>query len=242
MICKTRGLPGFCVELIPANLYNYKGMKIEWWMLDGIVILIVLLSAIIGMKRGIGDTILRLIGLVGGLVLAAFFGKDFSAYLMKTPFKNTVYERVFTIMRPEPDNLSKTVPGPLGTIADDAANKAAAAAAERVTESLMGVIAFVGIVLAVWLASFIIRTVFKRGRKKSVIIGGTDSLIGLALGIVKGVIVACLFVSALLPGTALFAPDKSLEMINALQDSQLTKLIYELNPLLTALKGAVGLK
>lgn len=211
-------------------------------MLDGIVILIVLLSAIIGMKRGIGDTILRLAGLAGGLVLAVFFGKDFSAYLLTTPFKNTVYQRVFTIMRPEQDSMSKTVPGTLGTIADDAANKAAAAASERITESLMGVIAFVGIVLAVWFASFVIRSVFKRGRKKSVLIGGTDSLIGLALGIAKGLIIACLFVSALIPGTALFAPDRSMEMISALQHSQLTKLIYDLNPLLAALKSAAGLK
>ena len=184
-------------------------MKIEWWMLDGIVILIVLISALIGMKRGVGDTIIRLLGLAGGLILAVMYGSDFSDYLMKTPFKNTVYTRVFTIMRPEQDNMSKTLPGALGSVADDAANKAAAAAAEKATESLMGVIAFVAIVIAVWFTAFIIRALLKRGRKRSLIIGGTDSLLGLALGIVKGVIVACIFVAALVPGTALFAPDKS---------------------------------
>ncbi len=217
-------------------------MKIEWWMLDGIVILIVLISALIGMKRGVGDTIIRLLGLAGGLILAVMYGSDFSDYLMKTPFKNTVYTRVFTIMRPEQDNMSKTLPGALGSVADDAANKAAAAAAEKATESLMGVIAFVAIVIAVWFTAFIIRALLKRGRKRSLIIGGTDSLLGLALGIVKGVIVACIFVAALVPGTALFAPDKSSEMLSALQHSQLTKMIYDLNPLLVALKNVIGYK
>ena len=122
-------------------------MKIEWWMLDGIVILIVLISALIGMKRGVGDTIIRLLGLAGGLILAVMYGSDFSDYLMKTPFKNTVYTRVFTIMRPEQDNMSKTLPGAIGGIADEAANKAAAAASERITVALMGVIGFVLIVL-----------------------------------------------------------------------------------------------
>ena len=217
-------------------------MKIEWWMLDGIICLIVIISALRGAAKGLGGTIIRMLGVVGGLVAATMFGKDFSAYLLTTPFKKTVYGRVFSIMRPEPDNMSKTLPGAIGGIADEAANKAAAAASERITVALMGVIGFVLIVLAVWLLSFILRTMLKSGRKKSVIIGGTDGMLGMALGIVKGIIISCLFVAALIPGTALFAPGKSLEMIAAMNDSYLTKLIYDINPLLMALKSSIGLK
>ena len=50
-------------------------------MLDGIVCLIVLLSALIGAKKGLGDTVLRLLGLVGGLALAVLYGKDVSDLL-----------------------------------------------------------------------------------------------------------------------------------------------------------------
>ena len=210
-------------------------------MLDGIICLIVLLSALIGAKKGVGDTILRLLVLVGGLALAVFYGKDVSEYLLKTPFRDTVYKRVFEIIRPEQDNYSKSLPGFIGEAADSAADKIAAETATRVTESLMGIIAFILVVLAVWLAAYIIRMLLKRGRKSSVIIGGTDSILGLSLGIVKGVIIACLFVAALVPGFTLFAPLKIPELITAVQDSYLTKLIYEINPLLAALKKVIGL-
>ena len=216
-------------------------MKIEWWMLDGIICLIVIISALIGAKKGLGDTILRLLGLAGGIVIAVMYGKDVSEYLLKTPFRDTIYKRVFGIMRPEPDNLSESLPGAIGEIADNAADKIAAETSSRITESLMGIIAFVGVVLAVWLAVYVIRSLFRRGRKSSVIIGGTDSLLGLALGIVKGVIIACLVVAAMVPGVTLFAPLKVPELIAAMQDSYLTKLIYEINPLLIALKSVVRL-
>ena len=216
-------------------------MKIEWWMLDGIICIIVLLSALMGARKGLGDTIIRLLGLAGGFLLAIMYGRDITAFLLKTPFRTTVYDRVFGIMRPEQDNYSKSLPGVIGEAADAAADKVAAETSSRITDALMGVIAFVLIVLAVWLAAYIIRTLLRRGRKKSVIIGGTDSLLGLALGIVKGIIIACLFVAAFIPGVTLFAPLKVPEAIAALQDSYLARLIYDINPLLTALKNIVGL-
>lgn len=210
-------------------------------MLDGIICLIVILSALIGAKKGLGDTILRLLGLVGGLALAMLYGKDVSEYLLKTPFRDTVYKRVFEIIRPEQDNYSKTLPGFIGEAADNAADKIAAETSARITEALMGIIAFILVVFIVWLAVYIVRMLLKRGRKSSVIIGGTDSILGLSLGIVKGIIIACLFVAALVPGVALFAPTKVPEAIVAMQDSYLTKLIYEINPLLVALKKVVGI-
>ena len=214
-------------------------MKIEWWVLDGIICLIVLLSALIGAKRGIGDTIIRLLGIAGGLILAVMFGKDFSAYLMETPFRGFVYNKVFGLMRPEQDNYSKSLPSVIGEAADTAANKAAEATSNRITESLIGIIGFVAIVLAVWLVSYIIRSACKRGRNSSIIIGGTDRLVGMLLGIVKGVIIASIAVAALVPATTLFAPDKLPDMISAMQDSYLTKMFYEINPLLTALKAVI---
>ena len=210
-------------------------------MLDGIVCLIVLLSALIGAKKGLGDTVLRLLGLVGGLALAVLYGKDVSEYLLKTPFRDTIYKRVFEIIRPEQDNYSKSLPGFIGEVADNAADKIAAETSTRVTEALMGIIAFILVVLAVWLAAYIIRMLLRRGRKSSVIIGSTDSILGLSLGIVKGVIIACIFVAALVPAVTLFAPAKIPEAISAVQDSYLTKLIYEINPLLVALKKIIGI-
>ena len=223
-------------------MVKFLHMKIEWWMLDGAIILIVVLSALIGAKKGLGDTIIRLLGLVGGLVLAVLFGKDVSEFLIKTPFRGVVYERVFGVMRPDEGSFSRTLPGAVGETADAAANKSAELASGRITDALMGIIAFIGIVLVIWFAAFIIRMIFKRGRKSSVVIGGFDSLLGLTLGIVRGVIIACLAVAAFIPITTLIMPDKLPEMVSAMQSSYLTRLVYEINPLLLALKGVIGIK
>ena len=210
-------------------------------MLDGIICLVVLLSALIGARRGIGDTIIRLVGIAGGLLLAVMYGKNFSAYLATTPFRDYVYKRVFSVIRPDQGNYSKSLPGMIGEAADAAADKAAEVTSNSITDALLGIIAVVLIVLAVWLAAFIIRTLFKRGRNSSIIIGGTDRLIGMLLGIVKGILIACLLVAAVVPVTTLMAPSKLPDMISAMQDSYLTKLIYDVNPLLYALKKVVGL-
>jgi len=211
-------------------------------MLDGAILLIVILSALIGARRGLGDTILRLLGLVGGLILAVLFGNDVSEFLIKTPFRGVIFKRVFGVMRPDEESFSKTLPGAIGETADTAANKSAEIASDRITDSLMGIIAFIGIVLAIWLAAYIIRMILKKGRKSSVVIGGFDSLLGMSLGIVKGVIIACLVVAAFIPVTTLIMPDKLPDMISAMRASYLTRLMYEINPLLLALKNVIGIK
>jgi uncharacterized membrane protein required for colicin V production len=217
-------------------------MKIEWWMLDGAIILIVVLSALIGARRGLGASIIRLVGLVGGLVLAVLFGQDVTKYLMKTPFRDVVYERIFNVMCPDIDLLSKARPGSLEETAGKAAIRSAELASARITDALISIIAFIGIVVVVWFATFIIRMIFNTGRKNSIVIGGIDSLLGLALGIVKGVVLACLASAALIPVTTMIMPDKLPDMISAMQNSYLTRLVYEINPLLLALKEVIGIK
>ena len=44
-------------------------MNIEWWMIDGAVGLILLIAALRGAVRGVGDTIIRILCIVGGIAL-----------------------------------------------------------------------------------------------------------------------------------------------------------------------------
>ena len=59
-------------------------MNIEWWMIDGAVGLILLIAALRGAVKGIGDTIIRILCIVGGLALGIFCKEPFSDYLMQT--------------------------------------------------------------------------------------------------------------------------------------------------------------
>ena len=46
-------------------------MNIEWWMIDGAVGLIFLIAALRGAVRGIGDTVIRILCIAGGIGLDA---------------------------------------------------------------------------------------------------------------------------------------------------------------------------
>ena len=74
-------------------------MNIEWWMIDGAVALIVLIAALRGAVRGVGDTIIRILCIVGGIGLGIFYKDKLSAYLMTTKMRTKLYDRFFILIR-----------------------------------------------------------------------------------------------------------------------------------------------
>ena len=76
-------------------------MKMEWWMLDGGICLIILFSAILGAAKGLGDTVLRILGIGGGIALGMFYSGEVTKYLESTPFRVKVYNKVFELLRDE---------------------------------------------------------------------------------------------------------------------------------------------
>ena len=74
-------------------------MNIEWWMIDGAVGLILLIAALRGAVKGIGDTIIRILCIVGGLALGIFCKEPVSDYLMQTRIRTKLYDRFFVLIR-----------------------------------------------------------------------------------------------------------------------------------------------
>ena len=74
-------------------------MKIEWWMLDGAVGLILLVAVIRGAVRGIGDTILRILGLAGGLGISYLYLDKVSAWLAVSPLQSQIHRHVYLMIR-----------------------------------------------------------------------------------------------------------------------------------------------
>ena len=124
--------------------------------------------------------------------------------------------------------ISKSLSG----IFSNAADKAAEAAADRLTQIAMGVIAFALIILAVSVFAMVLGWIFKQGRKNSVVIGFADRVLGLVLGSVRGLLLAWIAVALLMPVTALGWPEYVDPMMAALQQTTVAKVIYDVNPLL----------
>ena len=233
---------------------------IEWWMIDGAVGLIVLVSMLRGAVKGIGDTVIKMLGIIGGIGLGVYYKDKLKAFLLQTNLEKTMHSRIFELIRgdqmgSEPSSeesvksLFGSVTSPDGTgegviskslvgIFSDTADRAADAAAERLTEIAMGVIAFALIILAVSLIVFLIRVIIKNLRNESIIIGFADRVLGMVLGLVRGLMLAWIAVALLIPVTTLVSPEQVPPMMEALQLSTAAKVLYDVNPFLYVIKYA----
>ena len=233
-------------------------MKMEWWMLDGGICLIILFSAILGAAKGLGDTILRILGIGGGIALGVFYSEEVTKYLETTPFRVKVYNKVFELLRgsgiaetgsegtssavtgvtgqSSVDKYESVLPRVISNSVNDLADKAADAAAERFTAMIMSVLGFVIVVLFVWLLVTLIRFILKSAKKNSVVLGFADRLAGFVLGTVKGIVVACIAAMLLVPVTTYFAPDSLSTVMQALDQTTIAKVIFDANPLLILIK------
>jgi uncharacterized membrane protein required for colicin V production len=232
--------------------------NIEWWMIDGAVGLIVLAAVLRGAIKGVGDTVIKMICIIGGIGLGVYFKDKLKAFLMQTKLERTMHMRIFELIRGDeaadpssggigsffgpitsPDGTGEgVISKSLGGIFSDAADRAADAAAERLTEIAMGVLAFALIILIVSLVTFAVRMILKSMRDHSIVIGFADRVLGMVLGLVRGLMLAWIAVALLIPVTTLVSPEHVPAMMDALQLSTAAKVLYDVNPFFYVIKYA----
>ena len=78
----------------------------------------------------------------------------------------------------------------------------------------------------------IIRFIYKHARSSSVLIRLSDRILGMAFGVVRGLILSFLAAAALIPATTFFAPEKVPEMLSAMDQTYLAGMLYDLNPVM----------
>lgn len=235
-------------------------MKIEWWMLDGAVVLIVLVAVIRGAAKGIGDTILRILSLGGGLAISYFYLDKVAAWLAVSPVQSTIHRHLYLMIRermggtpldpippekgssadiingfvgtPQADPYTEAMPKTISSAVNDLADKTATVAASRITDICINILSVVVIIIAVWLAVTVIRFIFRRLRSNSVLIRLSDRILGMAFGVVRGLVLSFLAAAALIPGAAFFAPEKVPEILTAMGQTYIAGTIYDMNPVM----------
>ena len=115
-------------------------------------------------------------------------------------------------------------------------DKTAEAMAARLTEIAISIFSFAIIIFGTALIVLIVRLIIKSLVDRSVVLGFTDRLLGFVLGAVRGLLIAWVAVALLIPATTLFSPEKVPAMIEALQQTTVAKVIYDVNPLLLLVK------
>ena len=226
-------------------------------MLDGALGLIILTAALTGAAKGVGDSILRLIGFAGGLAVSVMYSGRAAEFLMGTRLSSLLYLHIYSALSPygevpggsqevtaeetingmlgvetDPGLFNSFLPKPFGGVASDLADKTADIAAERLTELAVTVIAFVLGIIAFRIVFALIRALFRHGRKNSIVIGFLDRVLGFVLGVIRGLLLSCVAAAALMPVLAVFAPLRVGEVMAAMEQTYFAGIIYDINPLL----------
>lgn len=229
-------------------------------MLDGAVGLILLVAVIRGAARGIGDTFLRLVGLAGGLGLSFMYSGKVSDYLEVSPVQRILHTHMYVIIRDylmggsdEPvqgadvtstdiingfvgnvrsDPYTEAMPKTISSAVNDLADKTANAAATRLTDICISILSVLAILLAVWLVMTIIRLIYRSARKSSALIRLSDRLLGMVLGVIRGLALSFLAAAALIPATTFFAPTRVPEMLAAMDQTYVAGILYDMNPVM----------
>lgn len=228
-------------------------------MLDGVICLILFIAVVRGAVRGIGDTMFRLIGLAGGFGLCFLYLDKVSDWLSVSPVQSKLHQHMYLIVRghlldgaeqgpgadestgqiinnyvgnTQPDPYAEAMPKTLGGVVNDLADKTANTAATRLTDICISILSVLVILIAVWLVMTLIRLIYKHARKNSVLVRLSDRILGMAFGVVRGLILSFLAAAALIPATTFFAPDKVPEVLAAMEQTYIAGTLYDINPVM----------
>lgn len=223
-------------------------------ILDGSIVLIILISAWMGKKKGIVDTVLKLIGIIGAIFLALKFTKALTDFLKGTFVRDWIYAKVLEKMTEEGasglgrfldlgtsgnSGNSGFLPGMIGDFTAGLVMRGKELLASGYTSIILTIISFIGILFVVWLIVTIIRLLFKRGRKNSKVIGFIDGMPGMLLGLLKGFVISCLLVALVIPLTLIFSPFSLPDVIKGLNNSIIANWIQDTNPLFLLIKTLI---
>ena len=199
-------------------------------VLDIIIILIFVISALRGKAKGLGESVIRL----GALVLSVWLGVKFmhpvASYLRMTTLDELLHEQLLRIAETESFNLADVLPRRISALVTVLGGDRELEV-NWCVDSLMLVIAFVLIMTAVWIVASWLRRSLRRSREEGGFMGTVDAAAGLLFGAARGALIVCLLLALMLPFTGLFMPDKIPVIHENLDHSIIAGYLYDNNPI-----------
>lgn len=212
-------------------------------VLDVTIIIIMLLFAIYGFRKGFVFTLIHTFGwalALGGSYLLVSYAEDF---LRKY---TTLYSWILAGYRERFDSgdLNTTdalsgLPGDLSTGIDDTVHTATDALARTFADMTFTVIVFaclfVLIKIVIWL---LLRLLSKNHRDGFT--GFIDGFFGMLFSLLKGAVLVFLLLAIMMPLADFFAPDLAISLAAQLDSSYFTKILYDNNIIIIIAENFFG--
>lgn len=143
---------------------------------------------------------------------------------------NPIYNKISDLLG-NPDNLTSDLPDFLKKPVESATESISIAVADKATDLIMGILAFLiiifGLKLLFGLITLLLSKKYRRGA-----VGCLDGLGGLTFGLIRGVIIVFLVFVVLVPIVAMINQDFSQQITDQINTSQIAPYIYNKNLLL----------
>ena len=207
-------------------------------ILDIITAALIVIPMAIGMAKGVVYIAARALGWIGALAAAFFLNPLVSKGLGGSFVGEIVYgslEEKFAGPTQTVEKATEDVPQIIGNGINAAASETADALVQTMGGLIISVMSFVAVALILRLvATIIIRTSSKKGASSIPVIGRLNKLAGMLVGGIEGLLLAFLFLAALIPIMNMAPPETAESIADGLRYSYLAGPLYDGNLLTVA--------
>lgn len=207
-------------------------------ILDIIILAILIIAMVSGFRKGFMYAFIHTLGWVISIILG-FAGANFlkEQLVLKTMLDENLYATLserLTLSFDSATSSADSLPLILGQAVDTATTGAAQLLAQQITELTLSILSFALIVLVIKLLCFLLTRLLSRKSNKG-FIGFVDGLLGMVAGSIKGVLLVFLFLMLLLPAVNFMAPESTVIVLSALENSHFAGTLYDANFLVLVL-------
>ncbi len=208
---------------------------------DGILVIILLVTVAYGYRRGFVHTFLHTIGWILSVVLGFVWYPHVLTFLKeKTGLYDLTYRKISDLVTARADSATDSamsgIPEVIRSLLDKAVTSAtdviASSMSENLANLLFHIIAFLVVAFAIKIVFFIILSLFSK-EKNDGLIGKFDGILGLGAGALKGLILIFILLALLVPITSLSG---NTLLMDQLDNSVLGNYLYNNNIILALIK------
>ncbi len=185
---------------------------------DIIFIIFILLMTVTGYKNGFFYTSIKVLSWVLSMVLGFLFYDDLAKFLKEnTNFYDSLNESILTTLSSKglsPDTILHGFPSALNKFIEDLNDTLMESLGHTLSNIIFAVCSFLLIVFAVKLVAYLFINLFSKKKRKG-LIGGIDGMLGLVSGFILGFLLIFVFLTLVVPFTALSGSTFLLDTIEA---------------------------
>lgn len=203
---------------------------------DIVVVLIIVLFAVYGWRRGFMRSVIGLLSLAASIVLAYILRPIISDLLNASPLHNIVLGSISERLNSSAAEKAALLPKAIQSAAESGTNALTSGMAAQLTGFVINIISFILVLAAARLIILVAARILKTASKLPVI-GLIDKAAGMFVGVVKAVVIV--YVVLAIIGAAVPATDNNY-LIYTIENSMLAKSMYVQNPICEFLSGGTN--